>query len=117
MWLLRLSGMGLLGLGAIGLVLPVWPTTIFWILAAMCFARSHPPTRDWIYARPGFGKVIEDFTEHGVMNRRSKLAALGGMVLAGGIICLALWRHWWGLTAGLGLLICDMLYVVSRKEE
>ncbi len=108
--------MGFLGLGAIGLFLPVWPTTIFWILAAMCFARSHPPTRDWIYARPGIGKIIEDFTEHGIMSRRSKMAALGGMALAGVIIGLALRHHGWGLAVGLGILASGMLYVISRKE-
>ena len=116
MWMLRITGMILLGLGAVGLILPVWPTTIFWILAAMCFARSHPPTRDWIYARPGIGTIVEDFVERGTLTRSGKLAALGGMTLAGGIICLTLWSRWWMLGAGLALLAVGMLYVATRSE-
>ena len=116
MWLWRALGTLLLGLGAIGLVLPVWPTTIFWIFAALCFARSHPPTRDWIYARPGVGTVIEDFVERGTMSRASKTAALTGMALAGALSTILLWGRWGWIAATLSLIAIGMIYVIRRKE-
>ena len=68
----RAAGGVMFALGAIGLVLPVWPTTIFWILAALAFARSWPRMRDRLYAWPRLGPTIAAFAEHGVMSRSAK---------------------------------------------
>jgi len=84
MWHWRILGFLLLAIGGIGVVLPVLPTTIFWILAALCFARSDPKIRDWIYARPGFGPQVRLFIENGQMTRTGKNGALVGMALAAG---------------------------------
>ena len=81
-WLWAGVGFIFLAIGAVGIVLPLWPTTIFWILAVFCLAESHPKVRDWIYARPGIGRVIEDFVERGEISRKGKTAAIGGMLLA-----------------------------------
>lgn len=88
MLLLRGFGFLLLILGGIGLVLPVWPTTIFWILAAWVFARSAPEWRDWLYARPRVGADIALFVERGRMRRSAKFSALAGIALS---IAFAAW--------------------------
>ena len=110
----RLLGFLLLGLGAIGLFLPIWPTTIFWIGAAMSFARSSPRMRDWIYARPKFGPEIRAFIEQGTLSRTSKTGAIAGMVLASGISTAVLWGHWGWLAVALGLIAIGAVYVLSR---
>lgn len=81
-WLWALFGFVCLAIGAVGLVLPLWPTTIFWIAAVFCLAESHPKVRDWIYARPGIGSIVRDFVERGEISRKGKYTAIGGMVLA-----------------------------------
>lgn len=88
MILLRILGGLFVAIGAVGLFLPVWPTTIFWIIAALFFARSSPAARDWIYSRPGIGRIVEAFVEHGIISRRSKIAASLGMV---GFGLIGLW--------------------------
>ncbi|MEM6534820.1 MAG: YbaN family protein [Pseudomonadota bacterium] len=114
MVLLRILGGLFLLLGGIGLVLPVWPTTIFWILAAVCFARSSPRGQAWIYRQPVLGQTIENFVEYGTMDRRSKRAASIGMLIFGGP---SLWfaRHQvWIAALIAGLLIIGLVYIWSR---
>src|SRR3546814_18506880 len=62
-------------LGLVGVVLPVLPTTIFWIIAAACFAKSCPAMARKIYAWPGVGPAVEAFLSHGVIARRAKIGA------------------------------------------
>lgn len=115
-WLWVFCGFICLGIGAVGLVLPLWPTTIFWILAVFCLAESHPKIRDWIYRQPGIGGIIEDFVERGEMSRKSKVAAIGGMLLALAISGYFLRHSWLGL-AVLGTAIAIGIgFVVTRRE-
>lgn len=116
MIILRLLGGLFLALGAIGLAIPVWPTTIFWILAAVCFARSSPVTRDWIYSRPGVGPVVEDFVEFGRISRKAKLGALFGIALAAGLCAFILWRNTIALYITLVTLALVATYVATRRE-
>ncbi|WP_300376388.1 YbaN family protein [Henriciella sp.] len=113
----RLLGFLFLALGAIGIFLPVWPTTIFWIVAALCFTRSSPAMRDWIYARPGLGPPIRDFIEQGTLSRSSKSGALAGMAIASGISGFLLWGRWAWLAIALGLVVTGAAYVLSRPTD
>lgn len=113
-WFWVLFGFVFLAIGAIGLVLPLWPTTIFWIIAVFCLAESHPKVRDWIYARPGVGQMIEDFVERGEITRKGKAAAISGMSLAGLISGWFLRGAWMGLTVLVVTLLIGALFVVTR---
>lgn len=117
MIILRLLGGLFLALGAIGIVVPVWPTTVFWILAAICFARSSPSARDWIYSRPGVGPVVEDFVEFGRITRKAKLGALFGIALAASLSAFLLWQHRLPLYATLVTLALVATYVATRRES
>ncbi len=67
-------------LGMVGVFLPVLPTTVFWIGAAWCFARSAPKLRDRLFAWPVVGETLSDLYFHGVMKRPVKRAAIAGMM-------------------------------------
>ena len=116
MIILRLIGGLFLALGGIGIVVPVWPTTIFWILAAICFTRSSPTARDWIYSRPGIGSVVEDFVEFGRIGRKAKLGALFGIALAAGLGTFVLWQKAIPLYAMLATLALVATYIATRRE-
>lgn len=113
MW--RLLGGLALGLGAIGIVVPGLPTTIFWILAALCFARSDPKIRDWIYAQPGIGPQVELFIDKGEMTRGGKRGALIGMTFAAGLLIFLLRTRPIALGIGLVFIGIGALVVLSRK--
>jgi len=101
------------GLGFVGMALPVMPTTIFWIVATVCFARSSPRMYRRIVEWPRIGPIIADFVDNGVLTARSKAIALSGMGLAALVIAISPLSRI--ATAGaLSLIALGALYVATR---
>lgn len=103
------------GLGLIGVVLPLLPTAPFMLLAAYAFARSSPRMHDWLVQHPWFGPPIRNWRDHGAIQRGAKLAAAGSMA-----VVLAV--SWWlqvpdGLLAVQAVvLIACATFVLTRPE-
>lgn len=74
--------------GAVGLVLPVLPTTVFWIIAAWAWSKSCPRLQRKLYTLPVAGPHVRAWIEEGRISRRGKHFALGG--LAFGMLASAL---------------------------
>ncbi|MGV6810823.1 MAG: YbaN family protein [Brevirhabdus sp.] len=70
------------GLGAVGVVLPLLPTVPFMLLAAFCFARSSDRLHDWLVNHPNFGPSIEDWRRNGAIRRRVKWYATASIAVA-----------------------------------
>lgn len=83
------GGHGLVALGFVGIMLPLLPTTIFWILAAMCYAKSSPEHYQRILNHSRYGRPVRDFTEHGVISSAGKWAAVTGMSISAIVILLS----------------------------
>ncbi len=67
-----IAGVTALLLGAIGVVLPLLPTTPFVILAAFCFSRSSERLHRWLLNQRLFGPMIRDWEAYGVIPLRIK---------------------------------------------
>jgi uncharacterized protein len=72
-------------LGGIGIVVPVLPTTGFFVLAAACFARSSPRFERWVLDLPTVGPLVRDYREGLGMPRRAKVIAIAMMLTACGL--------------------------------
>jgi len=62
-WLLIIVGTFFVGLGIIGIFLPILPTTPFLLLAAACFARSSRRFYNWLLNNRWFGNYIKNYRE------------------------------------------------------
>ncbi len=58
------SGHIFVGLGIIGAILPLMPTTVFLLLAATCYAHSSPRFYHWLLHNRYFGRLIKDYKEN-----------------------------------------------------
>ena len=60
---LFVAGTIFLGLGILGIVLPLLPTTPFLLLAAACYARSSTRFHKWLLNNRWFGSYIKNYLE------------------------------------------------------
>ncbi len=63
-YVLTALGLVALGLGILGIFLPVLPTTPFLLLAAALFLRSSRSLYDWLLNHPKLGPYISNFMVH-----------------------------------------------------
>ena len=108
-----IGGHVLLGLGFIGMVLPLMPTTVFWIGAAACYSKSSPARFRRLIGRGRTGRVIKDFLDHGVISARGKWAATSGMLLSA-VLLILLPLGFTPTVIGLSGLVVGVVFVLSR---
>lgn len=63
-------------LGAIGVILPVVPTTPFLLLAAFCFTKSSKRFHQWFIHTKLYRNHLESFVEERAMTLRTKVSLL-----------------------------------------
>lgn len=78
--ILVIIGLVSLGLGVIGIFLPIMPTVPFLLLAAVCFANASERLHGWLLSHPIFGPPIQDWNERGAINRNAKWLASASFV-------------------------------------
>jgi uncharacterized protein len=92
--LLIVAGTACVALGALGVVLPVLPTTPFLLLAAACYARSSRRFHDWLVGDHILGNYIRNYRERRGIPLRSKvitLTMLWASIAASAVYAVDLW--------------------------
>lgn len=74
-------GFILMGVGFVGIFVPLLPTLDFMLLALACFARSSPRLEGWLLDHPRFGPGLRAWRTGGAVPRRAKIAACIGMAI------------------------------------
>jgi uncharacterized membrane protein YbaN (DUF454 family) len=70
------AGTMFLGLGAIGIVLPVLPTTPFLLLAAACYLRGSERMHQWLLNNRWFGSYIRNYHEGKGISAKGKIFSI-----------------------------------------
>ena len=71
-----IAGTITLALGAIGIVLPVLPTTPFLLVSLTCYLRSSEKMTHWMLTNKYFGKYIKNYQEGKGIPLKTKLFAI-----------------------------------------
>ena len=94
-YLLTAAGVVSLGLGALGVVLPLLPTTPFLLLAAACFFRSSDRLYDWLMRHRWFGPYIRNYREHRAIALGAKVGTLTLLWVTLAFTGLVVMESWW----------------------
>lgn len=77
-------GLAAVAIGAVGIVVPGLPTTVFFIIAAWAFSKSSPRLEAWVLGLPRIGPMVQDHRNGLGMPRRAKLVAMSMIVVFAG---------------------------------
>jgi len=66
-------GFVLVGIGTLGIFLPVLPSTVFFLMAAYFFARSSERFYTWLHENKLFGQHLKNYREGRGMTLRTKV--------------------------------------------
>lgn len=108
-------GLVALGLGGMGVVLPVLPTVPFLLVAAWAFAKSSPRLRQKILDHATYGPHVRAWQERGAIGRIAKLWAVGAMS-AGIVIAIWIGLPLWLIAMQITICAAVGTYVVTRPE-
>jgi len=103
------------GLGAIGLVVPGLPTTVFLLIALWAFSKSSERFRAWLYEHKRLGPSIRAWHEHRVIPARAKAAALAMMTLS--LAIMAASGDWRLPAIAATVMVPVALFIVSRPSR
>jgi len=74
-FILLVVGWVSLGLGILGIVLPLLPTFPFVLLAAWCFSKSSPRLHSRMLSQPLLGPIIQNWEREGSISQNTKITA------------------------------------------
>lgn len=110
------AGLTCVGLGMLGVVLPVLPTTPFMILALWCFARSSQRFHDWLYHHRLFGPPLQKWDRYGVIPPIAKIASVSAMAVSMVVVAFYSSAPWYALAAMGLFLLFSAAYVLSKPS-
>jgi len=102
------------GLGIVGVIFPVLPTTPFLLVALWAFSRSSPQLAERIRSNPRLGPYIRDWEEFGVIPPKAKLLAVAMMAGSFAYLWFGTAAPAWTAMVVAIMLIAVAAYILTR---
>ena len=107
------AGLVCVGVGALGVVVPGLPFTVFFIAAAACFARSSPRLERWVLSLPKIGPAVGRYRAGLGMPLRAKRFAVA-CIIGFSSLSAVLVGSWWFAAIILTVAAIGVWYVTTR---
>ncbi|MDR0972387.1 MAG: YbaN family protein [Prevotellaceae bacterium] len=104
-----------LGLGIIGIFLPLLPTTPFLLLTAALYCRSSERLYNWLLGHRHLGAYIRNFREYKAIPLRAKIISLTLMWATMGYCIFAVAHSWWLKGVLCAIAIGITIHILSYK--
>ena len=113
--LLVTAGILSVGLGVLGIFLPLLPTTPFLLLAAACFIRSSDRLYHWLIHHRWFGSYIRNYREHRAIALRAKVGTLLLLWVTIGYSAFFVAHAWWLRALLVAIAVGVTAHILSLK--
>jgi hypothetical protein len=113
--ILIVTGSFFVGLGVLGIFLPLLPATPFFLLAAACYVRSSQRFYDWLLNNRMIGGYIKDYRERGGMRLKVKIWAIALLWASILYTTIFVTESILAKTVMVTIAVCTSAYILSIK--
>ena len=103
-----------LGLGFIGLLLPVLPTTPFILAAAFAFSKSSERLHTWLLGHKLYGPLIANWQRYGVIRPKAKWTSVSLIVVLAGPSIYLVSAPAYAKALLVAICACVVCFIVTR---